>query len=320
MPAYSAATLPARLYMRQGRPRGRPQSADKAHNCGNCPDKREIGGNFCYFYSLHLHSAVICIHISSLGCKFVPMACRLFQHPASRPLCQHPGAAPGAALKRVPEMLKPPSPLFLFRPLADGTNLLIRAHAPSIGVADSPRRQPKGLPKHPNHPNHTFPGIKPLGFSDSGWMPSVLLQATSCGLGLFCHPCHNGRQEGMAPLCRFSPCSALRRLSASAGWRPVPYVNGKRQSEAHDGQGDQPIISHTATPLVQRGPQPNTIFFLPAGGSPPRIAYHIYYQYFCMDRNSRAGTLPCAALTCLASHAIITAGRDDASLLASPLC
>ena len=43
--------------------KGGTQSADKAHNCGNCPDKREIGGNFRCFCSPHLHSAVIYVHI-----------------------------------------------------------------------------------------------------------------------------------------------------------------------------------------------------------------------------------------------------------------
>ena len=103
----------------------------------------------------------------------------------------------------------------------------------------------------------------------------------------------------------------------------VPVVNGKRQSDDHDDQNDQFVIGHTITPFVQRGSQPSAICFLPAGGLAP--TYSLSYistvcQYFCMNRSSRAGTLPCAALTCLAGHAIITAGRDGASLLASPLC
>ena len=49
--------------------RERPQSADKVHKRKNCPDKKEIGGNFCFLRQLHLHPAVTYVHVSSLGCK-----------------------------------------------------------------------------------------------------------------------------------------------------------------------------------------------------------------------------------------------------------
>ena len=49
------------------------QSADKAHKRKNCPDKKEIGGNFCFLRQLHLHPSVTYIYVSSLGCKFASL-------------------------------------------------------------------------------------------------------------------------------------------------------------------------------------------------------------------------------------------------------
>ena len=49
------------------------QSADKAHKRKNCPDKEEIGGDFCFLRQLHLHPAVTYVHVSSLGCKFASL-------------------------------------------------------------------------------------------------------------------------------------------------------------------------------------------------------------------------------------------------------
>ena len=51
------------------KPAGRLQGTDKAHNRGNCPDKREIGGNFCYLRPLHLRSAATYAHVSPIRCK-----------------------------------------------------------------------------------------------------------------------------------------------------------------------------------------------------------------------------------------------------------
>ena len=59
------------------------QSADKAHNRKNCPDKKEIGGNFCFRRQLHLHPAVTYVHVSSLGCKYSFLGLRAFSS-----LCQ----------------------------------------------------------------------------------------------------------------------------------------------------------------------------------------------------------------------------------------
>ena len=63
--------------------RARIQSADKAHNRKNCPDKMKIGCNFCFLRQLHLHPAVTYVHVSSLGCKFASLACRLSQRSVS---------------------------------------------------------------------------------------------------------------------------------------------------------------------------------------------------------------------------------------------
>ena len=60
-------------------------TSDKACNCGNCPDKRETGGNFCCLRLLHLHLAATCVRVSPLECKSVPLAGRLSQRPASPP-------------------------------------------------------------------------------------------------------------------------------------------------------------------------------------------------------------------------------------------
>ena len=58
---------------RRGRHVPSPQSADKAHNRKNCPDKMKIGCNFCFLRQLHLHPAVTYAHVSSLGCKFASL-------------------------------------------------------------------------------------------------------------------------------------------------------------------------------------------------------------------------------------------------------
>ena len=59
-------------------------------NAKNCPDKEEIGGDFCFLRQLHLHPAVTYVHVSFLGCKFASLACGFSHHSASLPLCQHP--------------------------------------------------------------------------------------------------------------------------------------------------------------------------------------------------------------------------------------
>ena len=53
------------------------QSAAKARKRKNCPDKREVRGNFCFRRQLHLQPAVTYVHVSSLVCKFAPLSCRL---------------------------------------------------------------------------------------------------------------------------------------------------------------------------------------------------------------------------------------------------
>ena len=58
-------------------------SADKAHKRKNCPDKKEIGGNFCFRRQLHLHPAVTYVHVSPLGCKFASLACGFSHHSVS---------------------------------------------------------------------------------------------------------------------------------------------------------------------------------------------------------------------------------------------
>ena len=81
------------------------QSADKAHNRKNCPDKNKIGCNFCFrrwicralrdrqiqsplatnfavgkiSSSANLHPAVTYVHVSSLGCKLASLACGLLR-------------------------------------------------------------------------------------------------------------------------------------------------------------------------------------------------------------------------------------------------
>ena len=109
---------------------------------------------------------------------------------------------------------------------------------------------------------------------------------------------------------------AARALSSG-----ISVVNGKRQSDDHDDQNDEFIVAHMITPFVQRGSQPSAIFFLPAGGCPriQLITYIYHLSTFLYRQKQPRGTLPCAALTCFIVHAIITAGRDDASALASPL-
>ena len=59
----------------------RPQSADKACKRKNCPDQREIRGNFCFLRQLHMQPAVTYVHVSSLVCKFASLSCRL-SHPS----------------------------------------------------------------------------------------------------------------------------------------------------------------------------------------------------------------------------------------------
>ena len=59
------------------------QSADKVHKRKNRPDKKEIGGNFCFRRQLHLHPAVTYVHVSSLGCK-----CSFLGLQAFSTLCQ----------------------------------------------------------------------------------------------------------------------------------------------------------------------------------------------------------------------------------------
>ena len=116
--------------------------------------------------------------------------------------------------------------------------------------------------------------------------------------------------------CQFA-LMAARALSFG-----ISVVNGKRQSDDHDDQNDEFIVAHMITPFVQRGSQPSAIFFLPAGGCPriQLITYIYHLSTFLYGQKQPRGTLPCAALTCFIVHAIITAGRDDASALASPLC
>ena len=48
---------------------GAAQSADKAHNRKNCPDKNKIGGNFLLPASANLPPTVTYVHVSSLGGK-----------------------------------------------------------------------------------------------------------------------------------------------------------------------------------------------------------------------------------------------------------
>ena len=56
-------------------------TSDKACNCGNCPDKRETGGNFCCLRLLHLHPAATCVRVSPLECKSVPLGWQAFSTP-----------------------------------------------------------------------------------------------------------------------------------------------------------------------------------------------------------------------------------------------
>ena len=58
-----------------------PQLADKARKRKNCPEQREIRGNFCFLRQLHMQPAVTYVYVSSLACKFASLSCRLF-HPS----------------------------------------------------------------------------------------------------------------------------------------------------------------------------------------------------------------------------------------------
>ena len=101
----------------------------------------------------------------------------------------------------------------------------------------------------------------------------------------------------------------------------ISVVNGKRQSDDHDDQNDEFVVAHAITPFGKEGlSQAPSASFLP-GVAPAHSLPYIadVCQHFYMDRSSREGTLPCAALTCFAAYAIITAGRDDAFVPASPL-
>ena len=57
------------------------QSADKARKRKNCPEQREIRGNFCFLRQLHMQPAVTYVYVSSLACKFASLSCRL-SHPS----------------------------------------------------------------------------------------------------------------------------------------------------------------------------------------------------------------------------------------------
>ena len=55
-----------------------PQSTDKPRKRKNCPEKREISGNFCFLRQLRLLPAVTYVRVSSLVSKFASLSCRLF--------------------------------------------------------------------------------------------------------------------------------------------------------------------------------------------------------------------------------------------------
>ena len=59
------------------------QSADKACKRKNCPEQREIRGNFCSLRPLHMQPAVTYAYVSSLVCKFASLSCRLSHHSGS---------------------------------------------------------------------------------------------------------------------------------------------------------------------------------------------------------------------------------------------
>lgn len=77
------------------RPQG--QGAGKAHNCGNCPDKRGTGGNFPCICPLHLHPAATYVHVGPLDASQLPWLASFPNALPACPLCQHPEEA-GAPL------------------------------------------------------------------------------------------------------------------------------------------------------------------------------------------------------------------------------
>ena len=82
-----------------GNPPAKPgdQTADKPRKRKNSFRQKKCGRNFCLLRQRRLQPAVTYVYVSSPGCKFASLPCRVFQRLAKRRLCQRfdPPAKPG---------------------------------------------------------------------------------------------------------------------------------------------------------------------------------------------------------------------------------
>ena len=67
---------------------GVSQTADNPRKHKNSFRQKKSGRNFCLQRQLHLQPKVTYVYVSSLGCKFASLPCRIFQRLAKRRLCQ----------------------------------------------------------------------------------------------------------------------------------------------------------------------------------------------------------------------------------------
>ena len=135
-------------------PLAKPRRAPtKPANAKIARKRRKTGGNFCFLRQPHLQSAVTCVQVRSLACKFASLACRL---------SQHSGGLLTLSTSCAVSSLEESQNLQDFAPLATLSNFRVGEWDFPTQKSSRSRRTRSDFAGFPNRPNRpAFVGLKP---------------------------------------------------------------------------------------------------------------------------------------------------------------